>query len=324
MASAVMYRVSPAVSVVVPAWGAAHLVGEALASLQAQDFTDWEAIVVDDGAPDDVSGAVAPFAQADPRIRFVATPHGGVSAARNHAIAAARAPLIALLDGDDVYREGYLSKMVAAIRADPALGLVTCDAVFTGQLAREGRRFSEYLPQDGEPTLDAVIARRVNIFIACVIRRDALDAAGGFDETLPSSEDLDLWIRILETGRRAAIVAEPLVTYRRRPGSLSSATLKLRRDTMRMYEQAAVRLAGRPEAATAAAMAERMRDEAGWVEGEDLVIAGHVAAGMDMLREAHAERRSPRWQTMMRVFGALPAIARPVLAWRRRREDADI
>ena len=315
---------SPSVSVIVPAWGAAHLVGEALASLQAQDFTDWEAIVVDDGAPDDVAGAVAPFAAADPRIRFLATAHGGVSAARNHAIAAARAPLIALLDGDDVYRDGYLSTMIAAIDADPAIGLVTCDAIFTGQLAREGRRFSEFLSQQGEPTLDAVIARRVNIFIACLIRREALAAVAGFDETLPSSEDLDLWIRILETGWRAAIVPEPLVTYRRRAGSLSSATFNLRRDTMRMYEKATIRLAGRPEAATAAAMVEQMRDEAAWVEGEDLVIAGHVSAGMTVLRKAHAERRSPRWHMMMRVFGALPAIARPVLAWRRRREDAEV
>jgi glycosyltransferase involved in cell wall biosynthesis len=324
MGIAVMYDASPAVSVIVPAWGAAHLVGEALASLQAQDFTDWEAIVVDDGAPDDVAGAVAPFAASDPRIRFLATPHGGVSAARNHAIAAARAPLIALLDGDDVYRAAYLSTMVAAIGADPAIGLVTCDAIFTGQLAREGRRFSEYLPQCGEATLDAVIARRFNIFIACLIRREALVSAGGFDETLPTSEDLDLWIRILETGWRAAIVATPLVTYRRRAGSLSSATLKLRRDSMRMYAKTAARLAGRPEAATAAAMAERMRDEAGWVEGEDLVIAGHVAAGIEMLRAAHAESRSPRWRAMMRVFGAFPSIARPVLAWRRRREDAEL
>lgn len=312
----------PAVSVIIPAWGAAHLVGEALSSLQAQDFADWEAIVVDDGAPDDVAGAVAPFVAADPRIRFIATPHGGVSAARNHAIAAARAPLIALLDGDDAYRDGYLSTMVAAIRADPALALVTCDAIFTGQAAREGQRFSEYWPQGGEPTLDAVIARRFNIFIACLIRREAIDAVGGFDETLPSSEDLDLWIRILESGWHAAIVARPLVTYRRRAGSLSSATLQLCRDTMRMYQNAAARLADRPEASTAAAMAEQMRDEAGWVEGEDLIIAGHTIAGLGVLRATHAERRSRRWRTMMHVFGALPSIARPVLAWRRRREDA--
>lgn len=310
----------PAVSVVVPAWGVAHFVGEALASLQAQSFTDWEAVVVDDGAPDDVAGAVAPFAQADPRIRFLATSHGGLSAARNRAIAAARAPLISLLDGDDCYRRDYLEKMVAAISADPGLGLVTCDATFTGKTARDGRRFSEYQSQVGEPTLDAVIARRFNIFGATILRREAIDATGGFDEDLAAAEDLDLWIRILETGWRAAYVAEPLVIYRRRAGSLSSSTVKLHRATVKLYEKAVARLAGRPEAQTAAAMVERMQDMAGWAEGEDLVIAGQTLAGLRVLRRSHAEHRSPRWRVMMVVFRVMPPLARPLLTWRRRQE----
>ena len=314
---------SPAVSIIVPAWGAAHLVGETLASIQRQDFDDWEAIVVDDGAPDDVAGAVAPFVAADPRIRFLATRHGGVSAARNHAIAAARAPLIALLDGDDTYRPGYLRIMTAAIDADPGLGLVTCDAIFTGQAAREGHRYSDYWPQPGGATLEAVLTRRFNIFIACIIRRAAIDAVDGFDETQPSSEDLDLWIRILERGWRVGRVAEPLVSYRRRSGSLSSATLRLRRATVAMYDKAAVRLAGRPEADTARAMAAQTRDEAAWVEGEDMVIAGRVAAGIDLLHGARAGRRSPRWRVMMPLFRALPAVARPLLSWRRRQEEAE-
>lgn len=310
----------PAISVIIPAWGAAHLVGGALQSLQAQRFTDWEAIVVDDGALDDVAGAVAPFAATDPRIRFLGTPHGGVSAARNHAIAASRGPLIALLDGDDAYRPGYLDRMAAAIEADSGFGFVTCDAIFTGQTPRNGQRFSELLWQSGEPTLAAVIERRFNIFIACIIRREAILAVGGFDESLSAAEDLDLWIRILESGWRAGLVAEPLVLYLRRPGSLSSSTLKLRQAATLMYEKAAIRLAGRPEQALAAMMADRTREEAGWIEGEDLVIAGRTAAGLRVLREARAERRSPKWRLMMRLFRAVPPIARPLLTWRRRRE----
>jgi glycosyltransferase involved in cell wall biosynthesis len=312
---------SPAVSVIVPAWGVAHLVGETLESLRAQSFTDWEAIVVDDGAAD-IADIIAPYAAADPRIRFFSTPRGGVSCARNHAIRHARAPLLSLLDGDDVYQPDYLEKMVAAISADPALGLVTCDATFIGQTSRAGRHFSEYLPQDGERTLDALIARRFNVFIATIIRREAIEAVGGFDEELPAAEDLDLWIRIAERGWPIGRVAEPLVLYRRRPGSLSSSTLNLRRAAAMVYGKAAVRLAGRPEATTAAALAERMRDEAGWVEGEDLVIAGQTRAGLRMLRRSHAERRSPRWRLMMPLFTALPTIARPLLAWRRRQETA--
>jgi glycosyltransferase involved in cell wall biosynthesis len=316
-----MSRDPPAVSVIVPAWGAAHLVGEALTSLIAQRFTDWEAVVVDDGGPA-VGDAVAPFAAADPRIRFLSTPHGGVSAARNHAIAAARAPLVALLDGDDRYRPDYLEKMVAAIRADPALGFVTCDATFTGDTPRDGQRFSAYLPQAGEPTLEAVIARRFNIFIACIIRREAVSGAGGFDEGLRSSEDLDLWIRMLEGGWRAGLVPEPLVFYRRRAGSLSSATRRLRQDGIRMYEQAVARLAGRPEAlAAATTMIARLREEIAWSDGEDLVIEGRVADGLALLRRSGAERRSPRWRMMMPLFRLAPPLARPVLSWRRRQEE---
>lgn len=312
---------SPVVSVIVPAWGVAHLVGEALESLRAQTFTDWEAIVVDDGAAD-IADVLAPYVEADPRIRFFPTPRGGVSCARNHAVRHARAPLLSLLDGDDMYGPGYLEAMVAAISADPALGMVTCDATFIGQTSRAGRRFSEFLPQTGERTLDAVIGRRFNVFIGSIIRRDVFDAVGGFDEDLPAAEDLDLWIRIAERGWPIGHVAKPLVLYRRRPGSLSSSTLNLRRAAAKMYAKAAIRLAGRPEAATAALFADRMRDEAGWVEGEDLVIAGQTRAGLQILRRAHAERRSRRWRVMMPLFTAVPTIARPLLAWRRRQETA--
>lgn len=322
LCSAGMTEAPPAVSVIVPSWGLAHLVGETLDSLIAQSFTDWEAIVVDDGAPDDVAGAVAPYAAADGRIRFLPTVHGGLPAARNRAIAVARAPLIALLDGDDLYRPDYLARMVAAIEADPALGLVSCDAVFTGQPSREGRRFSDYMPQVGEPTLEAVLARRFNIFIAAILRREAIAAAGGFDEHMPSAEDFDLWVRVLEAGWHATHVAAPLAVYRRRAGSLSSSTLRLRRATLDVYERAATRLAGRPEAQVARAMAERMRAEAGWVEGEDLVIAGQTGAGLDLLHRWRADRRSRRWRIMMPVFRAVPVLARPVLRWRRRQEMA--
>lgn len=322
MSSASPSSAAPTVSVIMPAWGVADLVGEALVSLQAQGFSDWEAIVVDDGDPA-VGPAVLPYAQSDPRIRFVPSPRGGVSAARNHALREARAPLIALLDGDDLHMPGYLERMVAAISADSALGLVTCDAIFTGQTTRAGRRFSDYAAQNGDPSLDAIIARRFNIFIASIMRREVIDAVGGFDEDLVAAEDLDLWIRIAESGWPVGRVADPMVLYRRRPGSLSTSTLRLRHAAAAMYDKAAQRLAGRPEAATAVIMAATMRDEAGWVEGEDLVIAGDIRAGLAKLRQSRAERRSPRWRVMMPLFSAMPPLARPLLAWRRRQEMAE-
>src|SRR5205085_5556952 len=124
---------APRVAVIVPAYGVAHLVGEALASLQAQTFSDWECVVVDDGAPDDVAGAVAPYL-GDTRIRFLATDNRGVGAARNRAIAACSAPYLTLLDGDDLLRPAYLAHAVGALDGDPDARIATCNARIFGAL----------------------------------------------------------------------------------------------------------------------------------------------------------------------------------------------
>ena len=76
------------------------------------------------GAPDDVAGALEPFA-GDTRIRFLKTDNGGLSVARNRAVAVARAPWVALLDGDDIYEPRYVETMLAEIARDPAVGSPT-------------------------------------------------------------------------------------------------------------------------------------------------------------------------------------------------------
>jgi glycosyltransferase involved in cell wall biosynthesis len=167
----------PAISVIVPAYGVANLVGEALVSLQQQTFTDWEAIVIDDGAPDELIVAVGEFS-ADPRIRLLHTPHGGVSVARNHGIAAARAPLIALLDGDDTYEPDYLATMKAAIEAAPGIGFVSCDATFFGNSPLAGRAFSDQIAQVPPVTLDRVLRRAFNVFTAGIMLRGGFRPVG--------------------------------------------------------------------------------------------------------------------------------------------------
>jgi glycosyltransferase involved in cell wall biosynthesis len=299
---------TPAISIVVPAYGVAHFLAEALTSLQAQDFADWEAVVIDDGAPDDVAGAVAQFAS-DPRIRLVQTDNGGLATARNRAIAAARAPLIALLDGDDLFEPGYLSAMIAAIGADAAIGFVTCDATNFGIPEREGHLFSRHSPQAEPVTLDRVLSRRFNVYIGSVMRRAAFDAIGGFDARLRSAEDLDLWIRLLEAGWRGAYVPRPLGRYRRRPGSLSWDERSLLRWTEQVYLGARERLGDRPEAATAAAALDRIRRELCWIEGETLIREGRARDGVTILANNGAAERSPRWRLAMTLMRLAPWLA---------------
>lgn len=306
---------SPRVSILVPAYGVAHLLGEALASLQAQTFTDFEAIVVDDGAPDDVAGAFAPFA-GDARFRLLLTDNGGVAVARNRAAAQARAPLLALLDGDDLYEPDYLARMVPAIEADARLGFVTCDARYIGSAARAGRRFSEFNPQAGPITLDRVIARRFNIFIGSTIRRAAFEAVGGCDERLRAVEDLDLWARLLGAGWSAAHLPEPLARYRLRSDSMSADRVRLRAAERTVLAKLAAQHREPPEAETIATRLRTLDAADAWEEGEALLMAGEVRAGLSRL--SAVPDPSLRWRIALPLMRAAPMLARPLMwlrAW---------
>ncbi|MGC6399594.1 glycosyltransferase family 2 protein [Sphingomonas sp. FW199] len=306
----------PAVSVIVPAYGVADMVGETLASLQAQTLTDWEAIVVDDGAPDDVAGAVAPFL-ADPRIRLLHTDNGGLALARNRAIAAARAPILSLLDGDDLYEPDYLSAMHAALIADDRHGFVTCDATYFGD-SRDGERFTDYFPQVLPITLDRVLARQFYVFGAGMFRRSAFDAIGGFDASLRSAEDLDFWVRILSAGFSGGYVPRPLHRYRRRSASLSRNSATLFRYEAAVYRKARAALTGRPEEATAARMAALIEQRLARAEGESLILSGDTSAGLARLNDGRMADESLKWRITMALMTMVPPLARPILSARAR------
>jgi glycosyltransferase involved in cell wall biosynthesis len=310
---------SPAVSVIVPAWGVGALLGEALGSLQAQTRSDWEAIVVDDGDTQAVADALAPF-RSDPRIRLLATENGGLAAARNRGIAAARAPRICLLDGDDRYRPDYLEKMIAALDADPRLGFVTCDAQLFGAPRFEGKLFSQLEPQTGPLTLERVLRRQFKVFGSTMMRREALGSVGGFDAGLRSAEDLDLWIRMLGGGWSAAYVPAPLVEYRRRATSLSADALGLARWVCRVYENAVARLDGQPEQSAAAEMLAVERNKLRIEEGEAAILEGRTRAGLALLRSTDIASRSLKWRLAMTLFRIVPPLAGPVIRAYTRRQ----
>jgi hypothetical protein len=300
--------------VIVPAYGVADFLGEALSSVRAQSFADWEVVVVDDGDTSRAASAFAPFRR-DPRMRLLQTDNAGLPAARNRAVAAARADVIALLDGDDLYEPDYLARMLQALEEDPALGFVACDAQLFGAGVRRPRLYSKACPIQGPVTLERVLTRQVNIFVAAVVRRSALESAGGFDARLRAAEDLDLWVRLLALGWRGAVVAAPLARYRRRKGSMSSNVRTLLTGCCAVYAKAAAMLAGRPEAATAQAVGLRYAQQLAWAEGEALITEGSISAGLTLLKDAGA--RSWRWRQAIAIMRRAPWAAAPLL-WLRR------
>jgi len=176
---------SPAVSVIMPTWNRAPVVGAAVRSVQAQHFSDWELIVVDDGSTDDTATVLASFAP-DTRIRYIRLPHAGHSAARNHAQKISKGSLIAYLDSDNLWYPSFLAAAVSvfAARADVncAYGAMITDAhwerILFDPFDRERLVVENYID--------------LNTFVH---RRALIDQFGGFDEELPALVDWDLILR---------------------------------------------------------------------------------------------------------------------------------
>lgn len=306
----------PRVSVIVPAYGVAHLLGDALASLQQQSFSQWECIVIDDGAPDDVAGAVAPFL-ADSRIRFMATANHGVSAARNTAIAAARAPLVALLDGDDLFRPDYLAKVVPILDADPDVRLVTCNAQIFGAVAR--LRNCVERPHAEEGHLADVLDRSFNVYIGTTFRRADFEAVGGFDTRMAQSEDFDLWVRLMMLGGKARYIPEALGQYRVRPGSASANAGRMLLGNIRAYEKA--RAALPPHSAEVALLDRLLAENRAALSFEhaiDCIVDGDTRRGLAELRKTRGQVSGITWRASFALWSVFPALARPMLRWRRR------
>lgn len=119
----------PEISVIVPAYNVVPYIGEALASVQVQSFTNFEVLVLDDGSSDATAHVAAGVTQHDPRFRLIRLAHRGLSAARNRGIAEARGEVIAFLDGDDRYDPLFLEHMHEALMRR-AVPWVSCALYF--------------------------------------------------------------------------------------------------------------------------------------------------------------------------------------------------
>ncbi len=305
------------ISVVVPAYNVAPYVGEALASLQAQTLGAFAAIIVDDGSTDATVDAISPFL-ADSRFCLIRTANAGLAAARNVGIEAVRTPFVAMLDSDDRYRPAYLERMLARITAEPRVAFVTCDAESFVEGSDHRERFSDRYAQAEPITLGSLLSDRSKVFGLCTLRTDALRSVGGYDPALRAAEDLDLWLRLLGAGHAGGLVAEILVEYRRRAGSLSDDRARLMTATARALDKAVMALSTRPEAALAAAKRDEAQAVALFEAGVDLALKGEVRRGVGLMRGSRLRDGNAKWQVLLGIFSLLPLLAPPALSLYRR------
>ena len=225
----------PIVSVIIPTYQHAHFVGQAIESVLAQTYEDYEIIVVDDGSTDNTSEVLAEFGNQIKAIHH--QENRGLSAARNTGIMASHGSLVAFLDADDVWMPDKLEKQVPLFERNESVGLVYSDlSYFDKNGILPGTAFEGASPQSGM-VHSAIFVRDFIPMPTVVVRRSCFDVVGLFDETLMACEDHDMWLRISETWA-VDFVNEPLARYRFAPTQMHKDRERMLVNRLRVQEKA--------------------------------------------------------------------------------------
>ncbi len=204
------------VSIITPAWKAAAVIRETIASVQAQSHPDWEMLIAEDCGPDDTRAIVRELARDDPRIRLIEPErNGGPAAARNHALAAASGRWLAFLDSDDAWLPHKLERQLAFHRAHPEAVIS-----FTGfrRTSADGARTGGYIGVPARLGYRQLLGNTA-IATSTVIVDRAL--SGEFRMRQTYYDDFACWLALLRDGGTAVGLDEDLMRYRVMDASVS-------------------------------------------------------------------------------------------------------
>ncbi len=209
---------NPTVSVVIPAYNCGQLVREAVESVLAQTYGDYEILIVDDGSTDDTWEIIQALAKDAPEIRPIQVDHGGLAAARNRAIAEMRGEWIALLDADDIWLGEKLQRCMDYLADHPDLSIVYTPM---DPVRMDGSRMSGH----SKPCHAGQLTEKLfhSIFVhdpAAVIHKRVIEACGPFDESLPVCVGHEFWLRV-STRFEFGLIDEPLALRRWHEKSLT-------------------------------------------------------------------------------------------------------
>lgn len=206
------------VSVIIPTYNCAKYVALAVDSVLAQTYTDYEIVVVDDGSTDETRQVMLQYAD---RLTYIYQENQERSAARNTGIRASSGEYVAFLDADDAWLPKKLEIQVPILDQHPSVPFSYCQALYMDADGNPVRFRGRWV--DGEGSTETTISDRSRDLMfgnvvsgggsTPLVRREALEAVGLFDETLSYPEDWDLWLRLSHQGP-FAYVPEPLACYR--------------------------------------------------------------------------------------------------------------
>jgi glycosyltransferase involved in cell wall biosynthesis len=205
------------VSVIIPSYNMAHFLPQAVQSALAQTYSNVEVQIIDDGSTDNTPEVVRQW-EGNARVRVHRQANGGLSHARNQAIALTRGAFVALLDADDIWVPQKLALQMVLFRDRPEVGVV-----YSGYQRIDG----EGQPLPTEPTRmhrgqvsGALLIENFVPASSAVVRRECFERHGGFDVALRTGEDYDMWLR-LSAHYEFDFVAERTMRYRIWGGQMS-------------------------------------------------------------------------------------------------------
>jgi glycosyltransferase involved in cell wall biosynthesis len=189
--------------VIVPCYNGERFLDSLMASLEAQTVQDFEIVIVDDGSDDGVTARK--LASLKDRARVIRQDNAGPAAARNVAIRAARADIVAMVDCDDTVDPRFLTETVPLLAAAPSeIGMVVAHPRLTGAATGVARCYFN--------RFDLLFTNTLSV--ALVLRKRCWLAVGGYDESMREGyEDWDFSLRLAEAGFRAIEVPKPLYNY---------------------------------------------------------------------------------------------------------------
>jgi len=217
-------NMQPRLTIVIPVYNSRDTVRDALRSVETQTFRDFEVLAVDDASTDDTVGILEKEFLSQPNRRVITlAENGGPATARNRGISEAKGEWIAFLDADDFWLPHKLEmQMIMADRFPHAAMIYGAAIPFDFQPAEAHEALSR-VRQGGEVkwrVLEDFVAMNTTQTSTVIVRKNALEAVGGFDEQFRGPEDYDLWLRI--TARFPVLyLNEAFSRYRHTPGSLS-------------------------------------------------------------------------------------------------------
>lgn len=304
---------SPQVSVIIPAYRAAGYIVQALESVFAQTFSNYEVIVINDGSPDTPQfiQIIRPYHD---RIRYLEQHNQGPSAARNCGILAAKGEYLAFLDSDDCWFPSYLADQMRMIEGLPPMNLVYCNALRVGPNAGRWRTCMDASPSHGPVNFESLVSEQCTVLTSfTVVRRQAVLDAGLFDPNFRRSEDFDLWLRMAHRGVSIAYHQTVLGQHTLREEGLSGDRDALRQAQIAVYNKLLSKLdLSSPQSSLLRREIARCGAILELDKGKDHLLLRRYPSAAVAIRQANAFYRRPQLRVALMLLGIMPGAVRSI------------